>query len=416
MAARQERGVSETAAAAPKRYLDGTVLRVLAAISACHLINDMLQSLLPAIYPMLKNSLALDFGQVGLITLAYQLIASVLQPIVGFYADRRARPYSLAIGMGSTLLGLVLLSMADSFGFVLLAAALIGMGSSVFHPEASRVARMASGGRHGFAQSLFQVGGSCGSAIGPLLAAFVVLQRGQGSIAWFSIVAFAGIVLLIAVGGWYKRNHLPRGGSRGGHGAERSTLPKRKVWLALGILLALIFSKFFYTASIGSYYTFYLIEKFHVSVQNAQIYLFVFLGASAAGTFIGGPIGDRFGRKYVIWGSILGVLPFTLMLPYASLSWTVVLSILIGLILSSAFAAIVVYAQELVPGRVGMITGLFFGLAFGMGGIGAGALGQLADLTSMEFVYRVCSFLPAIGLVAIFLPNLETAVRRRAAA
>ncbi|MSO75176.1 MAG: MFS transporter [Alphaproteobacteria bacterium] len=416
MAARQERGVSETAAAAPKRYLDGTVLRVLAAISACHLINDMLQSLLPAIYPMLKNSLTLDFGQVGLITLAYQLIASVLQPIVGFYADRRARPYSLAIGMGSTLLGLVLLSMADSFGFVLLAAALIGMGSSVFHPEASRVARMASGGRHGFAQSLFQVGGSCGSAIGPLLAAFVVLQRGQGSIAWFSIVAFAGIVLLIAVGGWYKRNHLPRGGSRGGHGAERSTLPKRKVWLALGILLALIFSKFFYTASIGSYYTFYLIEKFHVSVQNAQIYLFVFLGASAAGTFIGGPIGDRFGRKYVIWGSILGVLPFTLMLPYASLSWTVVLSILIGLILSSAFAAIVVYAQELVPGRVGMITGLFFGLAFGMGGIGAGALGQLADLTSMEFVYRVCSFLPAIGLVAIFLPNLETAVRRRAAA
>ena len=407
--------MTETLATAPKRYLDGTVFKVLVAISTCHLINDMLQSLLPAIYPMLKDSLALDFGQIGLITLAYQLIASVLQPIIGLYADRRARPYSLAVGMGSTLVGLVLLSMADSFGLILLAAALIGLGSSVFHPEASRVARMASGGRHGFAQSLFQVGGSFGSAIGPLLAAFVVLQRGQGSIAWFSIVAFAGILLLIAVGGWYKRNHVPRGTGRAGHGPERSPLPRRKVWFALGILLALIFSKFFYTASIGSYYTFYLIEKFQVSVQSAQIYLFVFLGASALGTFIGGPIGDRFGRKYVIWGSILGVLPFTLMLPYADLSWTIVLSILIGLIISSAFAAIVVYGQELLPGRVGMITGLFFGLAFGMGGIGAGALGQLADLTSIEFVYRVCSFLPAIGLVAIFLPNLETAVRRRAA-
>ncbi len=407
--------MSETAAAAPRRYLDGPVLRVLVAISTCHLINDMLQSLLPAIYPMLKGSLALDFGQIGLITLAYQLIASVLQPVIGLYADRRARPYSLAIGMGLTLVGLVVLSMADRFGLILLAAALIGMGSSVFHPEASRVARMASGGRHGFAQSLFQVGGSVGSAIGPLLAAFVVLQRGQGSIAWFSIVAFAGIVLLISVGGWYKRNYVPRGAGRAGSVAERSPLPRRKVWFALCILLALIFSKFFYTASIGSYYTFYLIEKFQISVQSAQIYLFVFLGASAAGTFVGGPIGDRFGRKYVIWGSILGVLPFTLILPYAGLSWTIVLSIVIGLIISSAFAAIVVYGQELLPGRVGAISGLLFGLAFGMGGIGAGALGELADLTSIEFVYRVCSYLPAIGLVAVFLPNLETAVRRGAA-
>ena len=396
--------------------MDGTVFKVLVAISTCHLINDMLQSLLPAIYPMLKSDLALDFGQIGLITLAYQLIASVLQPVIGLYADRRPRPYSLAFGMGSTLIGLVVLSMAHSFVLVMLAALLIGMGSSVFHPEASRIARMASGGRHGFAQSLFQVGGSLGSAIGPLLAAFVVLQRGQSSVAWFSIVAFLGIILLTAVGAWYKRHHVPRGAGKLSRTTERPALPSRRVWLALGILGALIFSKFFYTASIGSYYTFYLIEKFQVSVQSAQIYLFVFLGASAAGTFIGGPIGDRFGRKYVIWGSILGVLPFTLMLPYAGLTWTIVLSVVIGLIISSAFAAIVVYGQELLPGRVGTISGLLFGLAFGMGGIGAGALGELADLTSIELVYKVCSYLPAIGLVAVFLPNLETAVRRRAAA
>lgn len=408
--------MTELATAATRRYLDGTVLRILVAISACHFINDTLQSLLPAIYPMLKRDLALDFGQIGMITLAYQLIASVLQPLVGLYADRRARPYSLAVGMGSTLIGLVILSFADSFGLILLAAALIGMGSSVFHPEASRVARLASGGRHGFAQSLFQLGGSFGSAVGPLLAAFVVLQRGQGSIAWFSIVAFLGIALLALVGAWYKRHRVPRGAAQLTRTPDGPTLPARKVWMALGILLVLIFSKFFYTASIGSYYTFYMIEKFHVSVQSAQVYLFVFLGASAAGTFIGGPIGDRFGRKYVIWGSILGVLPFTLALPYASLSWTIVLSVAIGLIISSAFAAIVVYGQELMPGRIGAISGLFFGLAFGMGGIGAGVLGELADATSIAFVYRVCSYLPAIGLIAMFLPNLDTAVRRRAAA
>ncbi|MGD9538797.1 MAG: MFS transporter [Alphaproteobacteria bacterium] len=385
------------------------------AVSVCHFVNDMLQSLLPAIYPMLKRDLALDFGQIGLITLIYQLIASVLQPLIGFVTDRRPTPYSLAVGMGSTLVGLLLLSVADSFSLILLAAALIGIGSSVFHPEASRVARLASGGRHGFAQSLFQVGGSFGQAAGPLLAAFIVLSRGQASLSWFSIVAFGGILLLVTVGNWYRRNHLPKGGLRAMPLLSPPSLPPRRVWGALAVLLALIFSKFFYTASITSYYTFYLIETFHVSMQSAQIYLFVFLGASAAGTFIGGPLGDRFGRKYVIWGSILGVLPFTIALPYASLAWTVVLSVLIGLIISSAFAAIVVYGQELLPGRVGTVAGLFFGLAFGMGGIGAGVLGELADATSIQFVYQVSSYLPAIGLFAVFLPNLETATRRRRA-
>jgi FSR family fosmidomycin resistance protein-like MFS transporter len=408
--------VTDAATTAQKQALDGTVLRVLMAVSLCHFLNDMLQSLLPAIYPMLKQDLALDFAQIGLITLIYQLIASVLQPLVGFITDRRPTPYSLAIGMGCTLAGLLLLSIADGFALILLAAALIGMGSSIFHPEASRVARLASGGRHGFAQSLFQVGGSFGSAIGPLLAAFIVLSRGQASLSWFSIFAFLGILVLIAVGNWYRRHHLPKGGLRAVPLLTPPSLPPRRVWGALAVLLALIFSKFFYLASITSYYTFYLIETFHVSVQSAQIYLFVFLGAGAAGTFIGGPLGDRFGRKYVIWASILGVLPFTIALPYAPLGWTIVLSVLIGLILSSAFAAIVVYGQELLPGRVGLIAGLFFGLAFGMGGIGAGVLGMLADVTSIRFVYQVSSYLPAIGLLAVFLPNLESAMRRRRAA
>jgi len=395
--------------------LDGTVLRVLIAVSACHLMNDMLQALLPAMYPLLQNNFALSFGQIGLITLTYQLVASILQPVIGHFADRRPIPYSLAVGMGFTLVGLIALSFAGGFLTVLLAAALIGAGSSVFHPEASRVARMASGGRHGFAQSLFQVGGSCGSAIGPLVAAAVIYTHGQGSVAWFAAIAFVGIAVLSVVGVWYSRHRRPRGVGRAAQGLERHALAPKQAWLALGVLLALIFSKFFYTASISSYYTFYLIHKFGVSAEAAAIYLFIFLGAGAAGTFIGGPIGDRIGRKYVIWGSILGVLPFTLALPYADFTWTIVLSIPIGFIISSAFAAIVVYGQELLPGRIGLVAGLFFGLAFGIGGIGAGVLGELADATSIEFVFEVCSYLPAIGLLAVFLPNLDTAVQRRAA-
>lgn len=405
--------MTESAALGRRPMMDGTVLRVLIVVSACHLMNDMLQALLPAIYPMLMKDFALSFGQIGLITLTYQLVASVLQPVIGHLADRRPMPYSLAVGMGFTLVGLIVLSQAHSFPMVLVAAALVGAGSSVFHPEASRVARMASGGRHGFAQSLFQVGGSMGSAIGPLVAAFTIYRWGQGTIAWFAIIAFLGIAVLSVVGVWYGRHRRPRGAGPLAHTHERPSLPRNRVVLALAVLLALIFSKFIYTASISSYYSLYLMHKFQVSDTDAQIYLFVFLGAGALGTFIGGPIGDRIGRKYVIWGSILGVLPFTLMLPYAGLSWTIVLSVLIGLIISSAFAAIIVYGQELLPGRVGLIAGLFFGLAFGIGGIGAGVLGQIADATSIEFVYRLCSYLPAIGLLAVFLPNLDTAVQRR---
>ncbi len=388
-----------------------TAFIVLGAISLCHFINDMLQSLLPAIYPMLKENYGLDFGQVGLITLTYQLTASLLQPVVGLYTDKRSSPWSLAIGMGFTLVGLLLLSVASHFLMLLVAAALVGTGSSIFHPESSRVARMASGGRHGLAQSLFQVGGNAGSASGPLLAAFIVIQRGQGSVAWFSVAAMLGIVLLWNVGAWYKRHAAPiaKGPAHGvSHVAE---IPTRRVQMAIGILLLLIFSKYFYLASFTSYYTFYLIENFHVSVEHAQVLLFVFLGAVAAGTIIGGPLGDRFGRKYVIWASILGVLPFTLILPHANLFWTAVLSVPIGLILASAFPAIIVYAQELLPGRVGTVAGLFFGFAFGMGGIGAAVLGELADHTSITFVYGVCAFLPLIGLIAGFLPNVETARR-----
>jgi len=385
-----------------------TAFAILAAISFCHLLNDMLQSLLPAIYPMLKSHFDLDFGQIGLITLTYQLTASLLQPVVGHYTDQRPQPYSLAIGMGFTLLGLLLLSAAGSFPLLLVAAALVGVGSSVFHPESSRVARLASGGRHGFAQSFFQVGGNAGSSLGPLVAAFVVVPRGRSSIAWFSLAALLGIVVLWKVGRWYGRRHGPDGVTPPALGAEhRPALARGQVRLALLVLLALIFSKYFYLASLVSYYTFYLISKFHLSVQSAQIHLFAFLGAVAAGTIIGGPVGDRIGRKYVIWWSILGVLPFTLALPYANLFWTGVLSVVIGLVLASAFSAILVYAQELVPGRIGMISGLFFGFAFGMAGIGAAVLGELADHTDIYFVYQVCSFLPAMGLLAAFLPNLE---------
>jgi MFS transporter, FSR family, fosmidomycin resistance protein len=364
---------------------------------------------------VLKDSYHLDFGQIGLITLAFQLTASMLQPVVGLVTDRRPQPFSLPIAMGCSLIGLLMLSVAHSYPMILLSAALVGLGSSVFHPESSRVARMASGGRHGFAQSLFQVGGSTGSAIGPLLAAFIVVPHGQGSVAWFSAAALLAIFLLAYVSQWYSRNLAPRrlGGSSA-KGAAYAVLSRKKVMGAIAILIALLFSKNVYTSSLGSYYTFYLIHKFGLSVQNAQIHLFVFLGSVAAGTFAGGPIGDRFGRKPVIWFSILGAFPFALMLPYANLMWTGVLSVAIGLILASAFSAILVYAQDLLPGRVGMVAGMFFGFSFGLGGLGAAALGEIADWTSIDTVYRVCSFLPLIGLLTAFLPNIERTRMRQA--
>ncbi|MBC7927071.1 MAG: MFS transporter [Bryobacteraceae bacterium] len=383
---------------------EGTAFRVLAAISFCHLLNDMVQSLIPALYPILKSKYQLDFGQIGLITLTGQSVASLLQPVVGFYTDRRPQPWSLPIGMAFTLAGLLLLAVAGSFGLILVAVALVGFGSAVFHPESSRIARKASGGQHGLAQSLFQVGGNAGSALGPLLAAFVVLPGGQGSVAWFSLAALAGILLLTRIGVWYRARMLRDVKDRG---KREALYPKAKIALAIGVLLLLIFSKYFYLSSFTTYYTFYLIAKFQIGVQQAQVMLFLFLGAVAAGTIAGGPIGDRIGRKYVIWASILGVLPFSLVLPSANLFWTGVLSVIIGLILASAFSAILVYAQELLPGNIGMISGLFFGFAFGMGGLGAALLGQLADQTSLAFVYRVCAWLPAIGLLTALLPNVE---------
>ncbi len=383
----------------------GTAMGVLAAISFCHLLNDMMQSLLPALYPMLKSSYRLTFSQIGLLTFTFQFTASLLQPLVGAFADRSPRPYSLATGMGFTLLGLVLLGFASSYPLLLVAAALIGTGSSVFHPESSRVARMASGGKHGFAQSVFQVGGNLGSSAGPLLAAFVVLPHGQSSVAWFSGFALLGIVVLVNVGHWYKTHgigRLARAGST--HAATR---PRHHVILAISVLLALVFSKYVYLASITSYYTFYLIEHFHVSVRSSQLHLFVFLAAAAVGGMLGGPLGDRVGSKYIIWASIVGVLPFTLLLPHANLFWTGVLTIPIGLILASAFPAIVVYAQDLLPGRTGMVAGLFFGLAFGMGSVGAAVLGTLADHVGISLVYQICAFLPLIGLLAGFLPDVH---------
>ena len=378
---------------------------ILAMLSICHLLNDMIQSLLPAMYPLLKQNFALSFAQIGLITLTFQVTASLLQPFVGIYTDKRPLPYSLVIGMGFTLTGLLLLSQASSFPMLLCAAALVGSGSSVFHPESSRIARMASGGQHGLAQSVFQVGGNIGSASGPLLAAFIVMPRGQASVAWFAIAALAAMVMLTRIGGWY-RTHLPA--HRAARAAAReSRLPTRTIVVTMAILGALIFSKYFYLASLSSYYTFYLMQKFHLGAQSAQLHLFVFLGAVAGGTLIGGPIGDRIGRKYVIWGSILGVLPFTLLLPHANLFWTTMLTVVIGLVLASAFSAIIVYAQELVPGRTGVISGIFYGFAFGMGGIGAAVLGVLADHIGIEQVYGICAFLPAIGLLAWFLPAIE---------
>jgi FSR family fosmidomycin resistance protein-like MFS transporter len=398
--------LSDRTIAAGHPAVESTTFAILLSLSFSHMLNDMIQSLVPAVYPVLKQSYGLDFAQIGLITLAFQLTASLLQPLVGFAADRRPMPYSLPVAMGFTLVGLVVLANARSFHIILLAAALVGVGSSVFHPESSRVARMASGGRHGLAQSLFQVGGNAGSAFGPLLAAFVVVPHGQTSIAWFTVAAVLAILILSNVSRWYRANGPSYRGRR--HAAETHVaLPPSRLLLALGILGMLIFSKFFYTASLNSYYTLYLIQKFHVSTRSAELYLFIFLGSMALGTFAGGPIGDRFGRKLVIWFSILGVFPFTFMLPHANLFWTGVLTVAIGLILSSAFAAILVYATELVPGKVGMIAGMFFGFAFGMGGLGAALLGQLADATSIDTVYRLCAWLPLIGLITVFLPNLE---------
>jgi MFS transporter, FSR family, fosmidomycin resistance protein len=395
----------------PAPAVTRTVYPVLGAISFSHLINDMIQSLILAIYPMLKANFALSFAQIGLITLTYQITASLLQPLIGYYTDKHPKPYSLPVGMSFTLAGLVLMSVAPNFPILLIAAALVGCGSSVFHPESSRVARMASGGQHGLAQSLFQVGGNAGSSLGPLLAALIVIPHGQRSIAWFSLATLVAIVVLWQIGRWYQRHPATRKqGAR-----DALTLPPRRVALAIGVLVMLVFSKYIYLASLNSYFTFYLIDKFHLSVQAAQLHLFVFLAAVAAGTIIGGPIGDRIGRKYVIWVSILGVAPFTLLLPYANLFWTSVLTVIIGVVLASAFAAIIVYAQELIPGKVGMVAGLFFGFAFGLGGIGAAVLGELADATSIGFVYKVCSFLPLLGILTIFLPDVE-GMRRRAQA
>ena len=392
-------------APAPAGAASRTTYTVLGAISFSHLLNDMIQSLILAIYPMLKDNFSLSFAQIGLITLTYQITASLLQPLVGLYTDKRPQPYSLPVGMGFTLAGLVLMSIAPNFGVLLVAAALVGCGSSVFHPESSRVARMASGGRYGLAQSLFQVGGNVGSSLGPLLAALIIIPHGQRSIAWFSVAALVAIVVLANIGRWYSRHPATKKKAR--VGAAHPSLSKSRVALAIGVLVLLVFSKYFYLASLNSYFTFYLIDKFHLSVQAAQIHLFVFLAAVAAGTIIGGPIGDRIGRKYVIWVSILGVAPFTLMLPYANLFWTSALTVVIGIVLASAFSAILVYAQELIPGNVGMVAGLFFGFAFGLGGVGAAVLGNLADATSIGFVYKVCSFLPLIGILTVLLPNLE---------
>jgi FSR family fosmidomycin resistance protein-like MFS transporter len=392
--------------AASKGAVQSTVMVVLLGISFSHMLNDTIQSLIPSIYPLVKNSLNLSFAQLGLITLTFQLTSSLLQPFVGYYTDLNPKPNSLAVGMGFTLIGLILLSLSSTYPMILVSVGLVGVGSAIFHPEASRLAYMASGGKRGFAQSLFQVGGNAGSAIGPLLAASIVVPYGQSKIVWFSLIALVAIIVLFNLGIWYRNNGLSRIKKHKKESDARS-LPKWTVIFSLGVLIMLIFSKYFYMASMSSYFTFYLIHKFHVSVQTAQVYLFIFLVSVAAGTLVGGPVGDRIGRKYVIWISILGVAPFTLLLPYANLEWTAVLISCIGFILSSAFSAILVYAQELVPGKVGMISGLFFGLAFAMGGIGSAILGKLADITGIEYVFHLCSFLPLIGLITAFLPNLE---------
>lgn len=400
--------VSDAVAAQPAAAAQKTTLAIIVAVSVCHLINDVMQSLLTAIYPILKESYGLDFVQIGLLTFTFQCTASLLQPAIGMYTDKRPLPYSLPVGMGSSLVGLVVLGFAQSYWLLLLGSALVGLGSAIFHPESSRVARLASGGRHGLAQSLFQVGGNVGSAIGPLLAAFIVLPRGQSSVSWFAAGSLVGIFILWRVGAWYAAHR------RANAGRPANTTPPfdmRTTTIALVVLTILTLSKNAYTASFSSYYTFYLIERFSVGVQDSQLLLFVFLGASALGVFLGGPIGDRFGAKFVIWFSIVGVLPFTLALPYADFTWTVILTVIIGIVLSSAFSAIVVFAQELMPGRVGMIAGIFFGFAFGAAGIAAAALGALADVTSVSYVFWVTSFLPIVGLLTVFLPKMQHRVR-----
>src|SRR6185312_12022840 len=384
-----------------------TRFKVLGAISFSHFLNDMMQSLIVSIYPLLKGEFQLSFVQIGAITLTYQICASVLQPVIGIYTDKHPKPHSLSIGMGFTLIGILVLAFAPSYGALLAGAALVGAGSAIFHPESSRLARLASGGRPGLAQSIFQVGGNVGSAMGSLIAAWVIIPRGQKSLAWFAVAALLAIVVLVNVGAWHKRRHLDRVGRPKSRPAAVSPFPPRTVAWAIAILVVLIFSKYFYIASISSYYNFYLMEKFHVSMQSSQIYLFVFLLAMALGTLVGGPIGDRIGRKRVIWVSILGVAPFTMLLPFVDLTWTCILSFVVGLILSSAFSAIVVFAQELMPGKVGAVSGLFFGFAFGIGGIGAAVLGAVADSYGIEFVYRLCAYLPLLGMVAAFLPNIE---------
>jgi FSR family fosmidomycin resistance protein-like MFS transporter len=392
---------------------EATRFRVLGAISFSHFLNDMIQSLIIAIYPLLKGEFALSFMQIGSITLTYQVCASVLQPLIGIYTDKHPKPYSLSIGMGFTLIGLAALAWAPNYAAVLGAAALVGTGSSIFHPESSRIARLASGGRHGLAQSIFQVGGNAGSAMGPLLAAWIIIPHGRASVAWFALAAMLAIAVLWNVGTWYRRQHVDPAARAKPRAVPGGAVSPRRVAGSVAILLILIFSKYFYLASITSYYSFYLIERFHLSVQSAQLYLFYFLLAAALGTLFGGPIGDRVGRKRVIWISILGVAPFSMLLPYVDLLWTGILSFIIGLILASAFSAILVFAQELMPGKVGAVSGLFFGFAFGMGGIGAAILGSLADVYGIEFVYRMCAFLPLLGTVAAFLPDMKRPLKVR---
>ncbi|WP_121809925.1 MFS transporter [Mucilaginibacter kameinonensis] len=391
----------------PKKLVQQTVYSILFTISLAHFINDMLQSVIPSIYPLIKQRFSLNFTQIGLITFTYQITASILQPFVGLYTDKKPKPYSLAMGMGFTLSGLLLASFASNFYIMLMAVSLIGIGSSIFHPESSRVAHLASGGKKGLAQSIFQLGGNAGSAVGPLLAALIVIPYGQSNVIWFCLIALAGIMVLLRIAKWYAEHLSLKAKNKNANEVSPLNLSKRRVVFSLGVLLVLIFSKYFYLASITSYYTFFLINKFHLSIQQSQIYLFMFLGSVAAGTLFGGPLGDRFGRKYIIWISILGVAPFTMLLPYVSLFWTGVLSVFIGLILSSAFSAILVYATELVPGKVGLIAGLFFGLAFGMGGLGSAVLGKVADMTSINYVFKICAYLPLIGIFTGLLPNIE---------
>jgi MFS transporter, FSR family, fosmidomycin resistance protein len=393
--------------------LEKTVYPILFAISFSHLLNDTIQSLIPAIYPIIKDKYELSFSQIGFITLTFQMAASLLQPFVGMYTDRKPQPYSLAMGMGFTLCGLIVLSMSHHYYLILISVALVGIGSSIFHPESSRMAHAAAGIKRGLAQSIFQLGGNMGSSIGPLLAAWIIVPHGQFSIVWFSLIALVAIFVLRKVGGWYKGYLIRRSSAGMGSGySAHPTFSRRRVIGSVVILLVLIFSKYFYLASLTSYFTFYLINKFHVSIQASQIYLFIFLFSVAAGTLIGGPLGDRFGRKYVIWFSILGAAPFSLMLPYANLFWTGVLVVPIGIILASAFSAILVYAQELIPGKLGLVSGLFFGFAFGMGGIGSALLGSLADKTSIGYVFHICSFLPLIGIITGLLPNIGGSAKR----